>query len=174
MRASVETSSASDIIVGCEVEAACDPGLDERALAEVNSIVLRQPTISQLVNEATRAVTIVTEPPQRRELNNMQYKQDTLAFAGRDLDFKHLHEASGKDVDTQPPVRSGPNPKRKRANVLEDRFSDIEIEDFELDVNDLKELECIELPTKLLNGNVRCNHPCKDRKKYASLFFLGG
>jgi len=170
VKALVETPLASDIIVGCEVETACDPGLDEHALPEVNSIVLRQPTISQLVNEATRAVTIVTEPPQRRELDSMQYKQDTLAFAGRDLDFEHLHEASEKDAQ---PVRNGPNPKRKRGDALEDGFSDIEIEDFELDVNDLKELECIELPTKLLNGNIRCNHPCKDRKKYASCFLWG-
>jgi hypothetical protein len=168
VKALVETPLASDILVGCEVEAICDPKLDERALAEVNSIVLRQPTISRLVNEATRTVTTVAEPPQRRELNSMRYKQHTPTFADTDLDFEHLHEASGKDVDIQPAVRSGPNMKRKRGNVLEDGFSDIEVEDFELDVNDLKELECIEFPTKLLNGNIRCNHPCKDRKKYAS------
>jgi len=52
---------------------------------------------------------------------------------------------------------------------MDDGFSDIEIDDFELDVNELKELERIESPVKLPNGNYRCNHSCRDRMKYESL-----
>jgi hypothetical protein len=54
---------------------------------------------------------------------------------------------------------------RKRKITFEDSFSDIEIDDLELDEDDLKQLERIESPDKLANGNYKCNHPCKDRSK---------
>ena len=47
----------------------------------------------------------------------------------------------------------------------EEGFTDVEIDDFELDESDLKQLERIELPDKLPNGNIRCNHPCKDKER---------
>ena len=59
---------------------------------------------------------------------------------------------------------------RKRKRTLEDQFSDIEVDDLELDEDDLKELDRLESPEKLPNGNYRCNHLCKDRKRWAAPF----
>jgi hypothetical protein len=89
-------------------------------------------------------------------------------FIRGDLDFEHLHEAAGKDANLQPGTVAVPPGKRKRKGTFEDGFSDIEIDDFELDEDDLKELQRIESPEKLPNGNYRCNHLCKDRMKYES------
>lgn len=54
---------------------------------------------------------------------------------------------------------------RKRKNTFEDGFSDIEIDDLDLDEDDLEQLERIESPNKLPNGNYKCNHLCKDKTK---------
>jgi hypothetical protein len=48
-------------LVGCEIERICDPELDEQTFTmvlgpEVRSIVRRQPTISELVNEAVKSL----------------------------------------------------------------------------------------------------------------------
>jgi hypothetical protein len=61
---------------------------------------------------------------------------------------------------------------RKRKSTLEDSFSDIEIDDLELDEDDFKQLERIESPNKLPNGNYKCNHLCKDKTKSVVLWNL--
>jgi hypothetical protein len=81
--------------------------------------------------------------------------------------------------DTETPLTNlhTPAPKvmaRKRKRTLEDQFSDIEVDDLELDEDDLKELDRLESPEKLPNGNYRCNHLCKDRKRWAAPFVICG
>ena len=66
---------------------------------------------------------------------------------------------------------ASPAPKRRREGTFEDRFTDVEIDDTQLDEEDLKQLDCIESPQKispqkLPNGNLKCNHACKDKTKY--------
>jgi hypothetical protein len=61
---------------------------------------------------------------------------------------------------------------RKRKNTFEDSFSDIEIDDLDLDEDDFKQLERIESPNKLPNGNYKCNHLCKDKTKSVPLLNL--
>ena len=64
MKASVNTSLTSNVVVGCEIEVTYNPELDEATFenligTEVQTIVRRQPSISELVNRArkTSAVT---------------------------------------------------------------------------------------------------------------------
>ena len=66
---------------------------------------------------------------------------------------------------------ASPAAKRKREGTFEDKFTDVEIDDTQLDEEDLKQLDCIESPQKispqkLPNGNLKCNHTCKDKTKY--------
>lgn len=91
-----------------------------------------------------------------------------LTVAVRDLDFEHLHAATGKGMNLEP-VPSAPSVgARKRKNTFENEFSDVAFDDFVLDEDDLKELDRLESPQKLPNGNLKCNHSCKDRTKYSS------
>ena len=84
---------------------------------------------------------------------------------GKDLNFEHLSADDRRlDVRNDEALHSRRADKTEK-RTLADSFSDIEIDDFELDENDLKQLERIESPQKLPNGNTRCNHTCKDRMK---------
>src|SRR5271168_4286415 len=152
-------------IVGCEVEATCDPELSESAFVgrsgqKVKSIVRRQPTITELVNKAMNTNTPLAD---NTETTN---RQGISSRTGKDLDFEHLREGSGQDLTLQPTLPPQPtSKKRKRTNSADDSFPDIQIDDLELDENDLKVLDGLESPEKLANGNYRCNHACKDRTK---------
>jgi len=72
VKALVRVILASNIAVGCEVETTCDAGLDERMFATpagpaIRSIVRKQPTISQLVDEAMKSVNNEADSCRRRE-----------------------------------------------------------------------------------------------------------
>jgi hypothetical protein len=54
---------------------------------------------------------------------------------------------------------------KKRHSTFEDSFTGFELDDIELDEDVLKQLERIESPDKLPNGNTKCNHNCKDRRR---------
>jgi hypothetical protein len=89
----------------------------------------------------------------------------------QDLDFEHLHKTSGSEAYFQSMTATSPTAKRKREGTFEDKFTDVEIDDTQLDEEDLKQLDCIESPQKispekLPNGNLKCNHTCKDKTKY--------
>jgi translation initiation factor 2 beta subunit (eIF-2beta)/eIF-5 len=89
----------------------------------------------------------------------------SLTSVGRDLDFQHLPDVTVKNTHSRRKPMPVPSGSRKRKNTFEDSFSDIEIDDLDLDEDDLKQLERIESPNKLPNGNYKCNHRCKDPTK---------
>jgi len=161
--------------VGCEIDAVFDPALDESQFAgligpKAKSIVRRQPTISELVcgsmssllpaipNEATGGMAVYV----------MEHNS-----AARDLDFQHFQSASGIDIDkSRGDARDAPKiaakETGKRKATFEDAFTDFEFDDdFEFDETELKELDQLEAPEKLANGNYKCNHQCKDKTKYS-------
>jgi hypothetical protein len=163
-------------VVGCEVDRICDPELDEQTFImalgpEVRSIVRRQPTISELVNEVVKS----SEPrggngQPRQGISGLEIGMETwfkapLTSVGRDIDFQHLPDVTVNNTHSSRKPMPVPSGSRKRKNTFEDSFSDIEIDDLDLDEDDLKQLEQIESPNKLPNGKYKCNHLCKDRTK---------
>jgi hypothetical protein len=79
------------------------------------------------------------------------------------LNFGHLLTADEADISEGTSARG--EGKGGDCGGLEDGFSDVDIDDTEFDENDLKELDHIESPARLPNGNRKCNHRCKDRNK---------
>ena len=56
----------------------------------------------------------------------------------------------------------------KGKGTSQDAFADFGFDDdFELDETELKELDRLESPHRLANGNYKCNHLCKDKNKYS-------
>jgi len=160
--------------VGCEIDTVFDPALDERLFAslvgpQVKSIVRRQPTISELVCDSMGSAppALQNEPTGGMIVGTKH--SNTLA---RDLDFQHLRQASGNDLslhrrDDGKLAKPAMKETGKRKATFEDAFTDFEFDDdFELDEAELKELDRLESPQKLANGNYKCNHQCKDKTKY--------
>ena len=138
---------------------------------EVRSVVRRQPTISELVNEAVKSFEPRRGSGQSRQgISGLEIGMGTwlrapLTSVGGDLDFQHLVDVRVNNTHSSRNSMPVPSGTRKRKNTFEDSFSDIEIDDLDLDEDDLKQLERIESPNKLPNGNYKCNHLCKDRTK---------
>ena len=82
----------------------------------------------------------------------------------QDVDFHHLWVP---EIRSQPSIEAEPLlGMKKRKSAFGDGFSDVEIDEFELDEDDLKQLDRIQSAERLPNGKYKCNHLCKDRKKY--------
>jgi hypothetical protein len=147
-KGSVVTLLTPDFIVGCEVEAICDPGLEESTFvrllgSEVGSIVRQQPTISQLVSQTMKAPNNSFAVPRNRELNGIP-SDSPLRFIGQDLHFEHLSagDTEGDPFQTQVSSQTG---KRRRSNV-DDGFTDIECDEIEFDEDDLRILSRVDFP----------------------------
>ena len=165
----------SNVVVGCEIEVLYNPESDGATFASllgpaVQTIVRGQPSISELVNKARKASNITGHDTQKRQVASIS-EFNTWPNVVQDLDFEHLREASGNEVYFQSTTAASSAAKRKREDTVEDSFTDVEIDDTQLDEEDLKQLDCIESPKKispqkLPNGNLKCNHTCKDKTKY--------
>lgn len=160
--------------MGCEIDTVFDPAVDEGQFASligpnVQSIVRRQPTISELVCGSLNSLVSAnqTEPAGGMTIDVMDYNT-----AARDLDFQHLQSASGTAPniphgDAREPARIAAQNTEKRKANFEDAFTDFEFDnESEFDETELKKLEQLEPPQRLANGNYRCGHHCKDKTKY--------
>ena len=166
--------------MGCEIEVTYNPELDEGIFASllgppVQTIVRRQPSISELVNKARKTSAVTAHDPQNRQVSGTSEWFNTLPNVVQDLDFEHLREPSGNEVSFPSMTVTSSTAKRKREGIFEDSFTDVEIDDTQLDEEDLKQLDCIESPQKispqkLPNGNLKCNHTCKDKTKYHPVY----
>jgi hypothetical protein len=159
---------SSDDIAGCEIDVICDPKFDESAFAgllgkELQSIVRNQPTISELVNGSMKMPKFDIHSSRSQGIAEMidimQINQ-----AAQNVDFDHLQ---AQEPRFQPSIEETPLPgTRKRKSPFEDGFSDIDVDDFELNEDDVRQLDSIQSPEKLPNGKYKCSHLCKDRKRY--------
>lgn len=158
-------------LVGCEVQKSCGTGLDKNVFGAlpgpVTSTVRRQPRISELVEEAMKKSNChraLFSGKQETGRAGDKIKVSSLIAETTEFNPEGRNEYDGTEVLLTNPKTPGPMVTRKRKRTLEDQFSDIEFDDLELDEDDLKELDRLESPARLPNGNYRCNHLCKDRK----------
>jgi len=76
VKASVYTILTSNVVVGCEIELIYNPEWDGATFASllgpaVETIVRRQPSISELVNKVRETSTVTVHDPQNREVRGM-------------------------------------------------------------------------------------------------------
>jgi hypothetical protein len=165
----------SNVVAGCEIEVIYNPELDGATFVNllgpaVQTIVRRQPSISELVDQARKTSTVTTHGPQNRQIGSIS-EFNTWPNVVSDLDFEHMNEVFRDEVYFKSMTATSSAAKRKREGTFEDSFADVEIDDTQLDEEDLKRLDYIESPQKispkkLPNGNLKCNHTCKDKTKY--------
>lgn len=76
MKTSVNASLTSNVVVGCEIEVTYNPELDEATFenllgTEVQTIVRRQPSVSELVNRTRKTSAITAHDAQSRQVGGM-------------------------------------------------------------------------------------------------------
>jgi len=149
-------------IVGCEVQETFQPNLDERLVTtrpflNPHSVVTRQPSVSELVN---MAMTTSKHAPTKPLLKEFNTEIESAGVFDLDSNLESVGERPGRDVKDSALL------ERKRKLATKDGFSDVEIEDIDLDEVELKKLDFVGPSQVSSGGRTRCKHVCKDRMKY--------
>jgi len=152
-------------IVGCELQETFQPTLDEslvstRPFLNPHSVVTGQPSVSELVNIA---MTTSKHHAAEQLLRDFNTELDNTGIFDASSDLECAGERAGRDFKHSALLQ------RKRKFPAKDGFSDVEIEDIDLDEDELKKLDFVGPPQESSDTRTRCKHVCKDRMKYVYL-----
>jgi len=152
-------------IVGCEVQETFQPTLDESPVTtgpflNSHSVVTGQPSVSELVNIA---MTTSKNAAAEQLLRAFNTEIESTGIFDASSDLERASERPGRDSKHSALLQ------RKRKFPAKDGFSDVEIEDIDLDEEELKKLDFVSAPRESASTRTRCKHLCKDRMKYVYL-----
>jgi hypothetical protein len=149
-------------LVGCEVQESFQPTLSDSLaisyrLEGPHSVVTRQPSVSELVQ---RAMTTSQRPTPGHLFRKIDKDIEVAGVIDSAEDLEKPGTYKERPAGSMQPTFL----QRKRKSPAEDGFSDVEIEEIDLDEDELRKLDSIH-PLQLTSTRTRCNHLCKDRMK---------
>jgi hypothetical protein len=147
-------------LVGCEVQESFQPTLNDSLaifypLENSHSVVTRQPSVSELVQRAMRTSQRATP---EHPVGKIDEEIDVVSAIDSAEDREKPRTSKGRPADSMQLTFL----QRKRKPPAEDGFSDVEIEEIDLDEDELRKLDSMH-PPQVTSTRTRCNHSCKDR-----------